>query len=181
MERKRIMYKIETFLELPIAHCLGEAYSGLCVGNVYRDKGQCDGKNDRYDLKNGKVLSILHGHNYLITVALETEALNKDGMVVDFKLMKKIIHNHLDQFDHSMILTKGNPLIDIYKKNYEENGIDFERSRLFVWDKNPTAEYMAQKWTDELSEIFTENHVCGNVSVTVEETAHNKVTYKKGF
>ena len=71
------MYKLKTSIELPIAHCLYRgAYSGLCCGNVYRDKGQCDGKNDRYDLGD-KVLPILHGHNYIITITVESENLSK--------------------------------------------------------------------------------------------------------
>ena len=47
------MYKIETTIELPIAHCLYRgAYSGLCCGNVYRDKSS-DGEKERYDTAGG--------------------------------------------------------------------------------------------------------------------------------
>lgn len=173
------MYTISTFVELPIAHCLYRgAYSGLCCGNVYRDKGQCDGKDDRYDLGD-KAFPIIHGHNYLITVKVSSEELDKNGMVVDFKKMKKILHNYFDQYDHSMILTPDNPLVEAYKKNFEENSIDFERSRLFVWDENPTAEYMAAYWTKIVKKLFTDEGLkVEKVSVTVEETTHNSVTYE---
>lgn len=173
------MYTIETFLELPIAHCLYKgAYSGLCCGNVYRDKGQCDGKDDRYDLGD-KTFPILHGHNYLITIKVSSEELDKNGMVVDFKKMKKILHNYFDQYDHSMILTPDNPLAEAYKKNFEENGIDFERSRLFVWNENPTAEYMSKYWHDEVLKLFEKEGLkIEKVAVKVEETLHNAVTYE---
>lgn len=173
------MYTIETFLELPIAHCLYRgAYSGLCCGNVYRDKGQCDGKDDRYDLGD-KVFPILHGHNYLITIKVSSEELDKNGMVVDFKKMKKILHNYFDQYDHSMILTPDNPLVEVYKKNFKENGIDFERSRLFVWDENPTAEYMSKYWHDEVLKLFEKEGLkIEKVTVKVEETLHNAITYE---
>lgn len=173
------MYTIETFLELPIAHCLYRgAYSGLCCGNVYRDKGQCDGKDDRYDLGD-KAFPILHGHNYLIAVKVSSDKLDKNGMVVDFKKMKKVLHNYFDQYDHSMILTPDNPLVEAYKKNFEENNIDFERSRLFVWEENPTAEYMSKYWHDEVSKLFEKEGLkIKKVFVKVEETLHNAVTYE---
>lgn len=172
------MYKISTFLELPICHCLYRgAYSGLCCGNVYRDKGQCDGKDDRYELGN-KVLPVLHGHNYSVTIDLYSNNLDENGMVIDFKKMKKVLHSYFDQYDHSMILTPDNPLVEIYKKNYKENNIDFERSRVFVWNENPTAEYMAKYWSEKIKELFeAEKLNVEKVSITVEETSHNSVTY----
>lgn len=174
------MYKISTYLELPIAHCLYRgAYSGLCCGNVYRDKGQCDGKEDRYNLGD-KVFPILHGHNYNITINLYSNKLDENGMVVDFKKMKKILHQYFDQYDHSMILTPENPLVNIYKRNYEENGIDFERSRLFVWEENPTAEYMTKYWTEIVTNLFKKEGLnVEKVSIIVEETSHNSVTYEE--
>lgn len=158
---------ISTTLELPIAHCLNGAYSGLCVGNVSRD-GQT-----RFDLSTG-LIPVLHGHNYFVTVdlAVSDENMNEDGMVMDFKMMKKTLHNHFDMFDHSMILTPQNPLSQIYARNYRERGIDLENTRVFIWDENPTAEYMAKRWKNELQELFPE---C-QIEVTVEETSHNSVT-----
>lgn len=159
------MLHIKTTIELPIAHCLNSAYSGLCVGNISRD-----GKSV-FDLNTG-LIPVLHGHNYFVTVDLATDKVDDAGMVMDFKMMKKKLHQHFDQFDHSMILTPQNPLVEIYKKNYESKGLKLEDTRLFVWNQNPTAEYMAAKWKSELEEIFPD---C-RVSVTVEETSHNSVT-----
>lgn len=176
------MYKLKTNIELPIAHCLYRgAYSGLCCGNVYRDMKN-DGTKERYDLGD-KVLPILHGHNYIVTITVESENLDKNNMVIDFKQLKKVIHEYFDQYDHSMILTPDNPLVEVYKKNFAENGIDFERSRLFVWPENPTAEYMSKYWQDCLTglinrELFN-NDACSidSLTVEVEETIHNSVTY----
>lgn len=176
------MYKLKTNIELPIAHCLYRgAYSGLCCGNVYRDMKN-DGTKERYDLGD-KVLPILHGHNYIVTITVESENLDKNNMVIDFKQLKKVIHEYFDQYDHSMILTPDNPLVEVYKKNFEENGIDFERSRLFVWPENPTAEYMSKYWHDCLSGLINRellnNNACSidSLTVEVEETIHNSVTY----
>ena len=40
--------------------------------------------------------SRLHGHNWTITVFLASRELNADGMVYDFKDIKKAIHGYLD-------------------------------------------------------------------------------------
>lgn len=147
------MYKISTYLELPIA-----------ITNNWE----------------GNNLPTLYGFNYLITIDLFSNELDENGMVIDFKKMKKVLHNYFDQYDHSLILTPENPLTQAYKKNFEENGIDFERSRLFVWDENPTAEYMSKYWCEKVEEIFKkENLKVDKISITVEETAHNSVTYER--
>lgn len=64
-----MLTEIKVYIKtLHLAHCLYRgAYSGLCCGNVYRDKGQCDGKKDRYDLGD-KVFPVIHAHTYHITV-----------------------------------------------------------------------------------------------------------------
>ena len=128
------------------------------------------------------LLGIVHGHNYFVTVEIGVEDtnLNKDGMVIDFKLMKQLIHSYFDQYDHSMILTADNPLVEIYRKNYAEHGLSLDQTRLFVWKENPTAEYMAKKWHSDLVQVF--NSVDSRkkeIAVTVEETQHNSVTYKQ--
>lgn len=60
--------------------------------------------------------SNLHGHNWIITVTVQSETLDKNGMVVDFSKIKETVN----QFDHHLI-----------------NDV--------LGDLNPTAENMA-KW-----------------------------------
>ena len=38
----------------------------------------------------------IHGHNWLITVHCRSETLDKNGMVVDFARVKKLVHDKLD-------------------------------------------------------------------------------------
>lgn len=174
------MYSIETKIELPIAHCLYRgAYSGLCCGNVYRDMTD-DGIKERYDLGD-KIFPIVHGHGYFVTITLSSNELDKNGMVVDFKLMKKIIHKYFDQYDHSLILTPDNPLTKAYIQNFKENNIDIERSRLFIWDENPTAEYMSKYWHQKMLEQFEEVGLkVEKLTIKVEETSNNSVYYSEG-
>lgn len=175
------MYSLSSKIELPIAHCLYKgAYSGLCCGNVYRDKSN-DGEKERYQL-GSSVFPVQHGHNYVVTatVMAEDDNLNNDGMIIDFKLFKKILHSQLDKYDHSNIFTLGNPLLNAYKDNFKANNIDLIRSRLFVWgeNENPTAELMARRWWFELIcklRLFGMENI--DLKVSVEETANNYCDY----
>lgn len=163
------MFTLSTHIELPIAHRLPGAYSGLCVGNISRDESIIFPKDN---------LGLVHGHNYNITFAISTNKMNEDFMVTDFKKVKKIIHEEMDQYDHSLILKKGDALIDFYKEEYKKRGIDLNTTRLFIWDQAPTAEYMAYYWYKIFMNKFINAgiDVC-KLSITVEETSHNSVTY----
>ena len=165
------MYTLSTHIELPIAHRLPGAYSGLCVGNVSRDETETFPKDD---------LGMIHGHNYNITFKVSTNRMNEDFMVMDFKKIKKIIHAEMDKYDHSLILKEGDALIDFYKKGYSDRGIDINKTRLYVWKEAPTAEYMAYLWFNTFAELFTENGIeLSHLAVTVEETSKNSVTYEE--
>ena len=50
----------------------------------------------------------LHGHNWNITVYCKSEELNENGMVVDFKQIKTLIHDTLDHKNLNEVL-KFNP------------------------------------------------------------------------
>lgn len=164
------MYTLKTQIELPIAHRLPGAYSGLCVGNVSRDEKETFPKDD---------LGCVHGHNYFITFAVSSAKLNEDGMLLDFKKIKKIIHEEMDKFDHSLILKKGDALIDFYKKEYEKRGIELNKTRIYIWDQAPTAEYMAYYWWTIFKTLFKKKGIeLTHLAITVEETSHNSVTYE---
>jgi 6-pyruvoyltetrahydropterin/6-carboxytetrahydropterin synthase len=70
----------------------------------------------RLELPYPSKCSNLHGHNWLVTIFCKSKTLDKDGMVIDFTHIKKII---MEKLDHA----------------YINDVVDF----------NPTAENMA-KW-----------------------------------
>ena len=163
------MFTLSTYIELPIAHRLPGAYSGLCVGNVSRDEKTTYPKDN---------FGMVHGHNYNITFEVSTNKMNDDFMVMDFKEIKKIIHEEMDQYDHSLILKEGDSLIDFYTNGYAERGIDINNTRLFIWNQAPTAEYMAYYWYKVFMKRFTEEGLeVDKLAIRVEETSHNSVTY----
>lgn len=163
------MFTLSTHIELPIAHRLPGAYSGLCVGNVSRDDKEIFPKDE---------LGMVHGHNYNITFEVSTNKMNADFMVMDFKKIKKIIHEEMDQYDHSLILKDGDALIEFYKEQYAKRNVDINKTRLFIWKQAPTAEYMSYYWHNRFKELFTQAGIeLTKLSITVEETSHNSVTY----
>lgn len=68
------MYTVKKRIEISGSHCLNLDYDSKC-------------KN-------------LHGHNWIITVTLKSEKLDKNGMILDFTKIKEIVnqldHNHLN-------------------------------------------------------------------------------------
>lgn len=165
------MYTLSTHIELPIAHRLPGAYSGLCVGNISRDETETFPKDD---------LGMVHGHNYNITFKVSTDKMNEDFMVMDFKKIKKIIHEEMDKFDHSLILKDGDALIKFYREEYQKRGIDPSKTRLYVWDRAPTAEFMAYRWWHVFKTLFKKNGIeLTHLAITVEETSKNSVTYEE--
>ena len=163
------MFTLSTNIELPIAHRLPEAYSGLCVGNVDRQG---------YVINECPDLKVIHGHNYIVTFDISTNDLNEDFMVMDFKKVKKLIHQEMDRYDHSLILQEDDALVNVYKAEYLANGIDINKIRFYTWKQAPTAEYMAYKWYYDFRRIFESAGIkISKLVITVEETSHNKVSY----
>ena len=163
------MFTLSTKIELPIAHRLPGAYSGLCVGNVSKDEKETFPKDN---------LGLVHGHNYFVTFKISTDRMNEDFMVMYFKKVKKIIHEEMDQYDHSLILKEGDALIDFYISEYSKRGIDISKTRLFIWKQAPTAEYMAYYWYQVFKKRFIDAGIdVSKLVIQVEETSHNSVEY----
>ena len=163
------MFTLSTKIELPIAHRLPGAYSGLCVGNVSKDEKETFPKDN---------LGLVHGHNYFVTFKISTDKMNEDFMVMDFKKVKKIIHEEMDQYDHSLILKEGDALIDFYKAEYSKRDIDINKTRLFIWEQAPTAQYMSYYWYKVFKKKFIDAGIdVSKLVIQVEETSHNSVEY----
>ena len=104
--------RVTKFYDFEMAHALWN-YDGLC-------------KN-------------IHGHTYKLYVTvlgepLNDEKSNKNGMVIDFSDLKRIVKDQVvDQLDHSLVINKNSPhnkLLEL-KEMYD---------RHFVFDFQPTCE-----------------------------------------
>lgn len=79
----------------------------------------------RLDLPYESGCQNLHGHNWIVVVYCKAKKLNDQGMIVDFKHIKRLIHGRLDH-------------------GYINDIVDF----------NPTAENMAKWMCDEINKEF---------------------------
>ena len=77
-----------------------------------------------------------HGHNGKVEVELGAETLDPRGMVFDFKDIKSVIKDWIDEnLDHRMILNRKDPLLGMLQKAGEP---------VYAIDENPTAEAIAK-------------------------------------
>jgi len=130
------MFKVQKTLEVAISHHLNLPYESSCKRS--------------------------HGHNLLITVYCVSEVLNSEGMVIDFKKIKRIVH---DQLDH-------NNLNEIEGLGFEFASFDsskqlqIENKRI---EKNPTAERIAYWICMQIDSCYR---------VDVQESIGNVATYE---
>ncbi|MCK4420071.1 6-carboxytetrahydropterin synthase QueD [Candidatus Aerophobetes bacterium] len=89
----------------------------------------------------------LHGHTWKVEVFLQGEKLDKEGMLIDFREVKRIVKIWVDKLDHQYLneTLKGiNPTTEnLAKYLFEglEKDIDSERvklSKVKVWEAEDT-------------------------------------------
>jgi 6-pyruvoyltetrahydropterin/6-carboxytetrahydropterin synthase len=78
----------------------------------------------------------LHGHNGRAVIALQADALDERGMVVDFSENKRVVSHWIDEtLDHRMILHRDDPAVKFFRELGEP---------MHLLDVNPTAENIAR-------------------------------------
>ena len=97
----------------------------------------------------------MHGHNWKVEVEITGDKLDKIGMVVDFKEIRKATNLIVDELDHEFL------------NNLEPFSED-----------NPTAENIARYIFTKLSEEFSNKNVKVN-SIKLWETDKSAVSYKE--
>jgi 6-pyruvoyltetrahydropterin/6-carboxytetrahydropterin synthase len=94
----------------------------------------------------------LHGHNWKVEIEIESEELDDIGMLMDFKDVKKLLKEMVDELDHKMLndiepFTDINPSSELVAKYIHETisgrlpeGIDLARTS--IWEsENSKATY----------------------------------------
>ncbi len=118
----------------------------------------------------------LHGHNYRVDITVAANALNSQGMVLDFGDVKKILCSVLDEaWDHRTLLYDKDPLCRQLMELTDDGAV-------CPVPFNPTAENMAV-WlgTRLLPEALHRaglKDVCVTM-VTVFETDNNSATWSR--
>lgn len=74
----------------------------------------------------------LHGHNAMVEIDIQSDALDARNMVVDFSDVKRLVKTWIDrELDHKMILREDDPLVAPLEALGEP---------VFKLDSNPTVE-----------------------------------------
>lgn len=119
-------------------------------------------------LNHPALCQFLHGHSGAAEVEIMSSALNGQGMVEDFSILKKAMDEVLDLWDHATLLQKNDPLISTFQ---------LHNQRLYLFDEPPTAEIMSWTLFNKLQDFFP-----GRVKrVTISETEKNQATYERGI
>ena len=96
----------------------------------------------------------LHGHNFDVEVSLAAVDLNKEGLLIDFRILKEWTDEILDGLDHKYL-----------------NDLTYFK------DKNPSAENLARFIYDRISDKVKMKNI--DVSrVTVWESEKARATYR---
>jgi 6-pyruvoyltetrahydropterin/6-carboxytetrahydropterin synthase len=110
----------------------------------------------------------LHGHSGRAEVEIMSNALDDQGMVEDFSVLKKAMNAILDQWDHATLLQATDPLKPIF---------DLHNQRVYTFEEPPTAEVMSRTLFNKLQDFFP-----GRVKrVTISETENNQATFERGI
>ncbi len=114
----------------------------------------------------------LHGHSYKALIQFEGE-LDKNGMLIDFYDIYKIVNPIIDELDHSIICDRNdNELIEIAKKINE---------RVVIIDKPTTAENISIYITERILNSNLPdnlNHITVKVYETLDAFAEYSVKIK---
>jgi 6-pyruvoyltetrahydropterin/6-carboxytetrahydropterin synthase len=109
----------------------------------------------------------LHGHNGRAVIVLETDELDRLGMVVDFTRIKEVIQAWVDAtLDHKMLLHRDDPVIPALQALGEP---------YFLMEVNPTAENIAKLIFD-----YAQRQGFPVVEVNLWETETSCASYRGG-
>ena len=117
-------------------------------------------------LNHGGKCRYLHGHNGLLEVDVESDALDDMGMVVDFSRVRDVVKGWVDaNLDHRMVLCRDDPVVPVLIEMDEP---------VYLMDENPTAENISKH-------IYEQSRAQGlNVSeVRLWETPSSYTTFRE--
>ena len=100
----------------------------------------------RFTVESGHMLSrhpercrFPHGHSRTVEVVVAGDALNADGMLVDFKALKRAVAAHIERYDHAMAVNSEDPALSYLKETYPQEAI------VVFEGQEPTTEAMAHE------------------------------------
>jgi 6-pyruvoyltetrahydropterin/6-carboxytetrahydropterin synthase len=96
-----------------------------------------------------------HGHTRTIEVVVAGDALDENGMLVDFKALKLALGDYIDRYDHSMAVNSLDPLLPALRSTYPDEAI------LVFQNEEPTTEVIARDLYDFTACVLREGFAEG--------------------
>ncbi len=78
-----------------------------------------------------------HGHTRSVELVFRAETLDENDMIMDFKAIKAMMNDFLEQFDHALCMNTEDPHFSQLVEAYGQRIIPFEK-------EDPTSEVMAR-------------------------------------
>jgi 6-pyruvoyltetrahydropterin/6-carboxytetrahydropterin synthase len=120
-----------------------------------------------FEIENGHMLAkhpdkcrFPHGHSRKVECVLSSNSLDANEMVCDFKLLKNLLSDFLDEYDHALCMNTEDPQYAALKAVYGERVIGFER-------RDPTTEVLAQTVFLHLQKALAQYSACIPESYTL--------------
>jgi 6-pyruvoyltetrahydropterin/6-carboxytetrahydropterin synthase len=118
----------------------------------------------------------LHGHSYQWEVTIESKELLNNGMVMDFKDLKRIMQDTIGKLDHAMVLHEDDPVLVSLK---DITATDGSSHRVIATPWNPTAENFAKFYYEEIDKILCDCFPgVRMLEIIVGETETSYATYR---
>lgn len=103
------------------------------------------------EIENGHMLSkhpdkcrFPHGHTRKVEFVIEADELDSNDMVCDFKIIKTVVGEWLETFDHAMCMNTADAAYPEFKARYGDRVIGFDH-------QDPTTEVLARVIFDHAS------------------------------
>lgn len=117
----------------------------------------------------------IHGHSYKVLIEVASDELNANGMVIDFSELKSVKNWVMDNWDHSLIISKDDPELNALKE------LNCTKVHCFEWS-NVTAELMTRTLFNILrSNIAGKINRLKRINVEIWETSSNRAKYTREF
>ncbi|MDK2790726.1 MAG: 6-pyruvoyltetrahydropterin/6-carboxytetrahydropterin synthase [Methanothermococcus sp.] len=139
---------------------------------------------------------VIHGHSYYVDVKLCGEPSGEFGFVCDFKIVKEIVKELCDEFDHKLLIPKYHPKVEY---TFEESSMQMSylcksgkiKEYKFPLEdvnilplKSTTAEEMSEYFAKFIKKKLEELNISKNIEwieTTVNEGIGQGATYRLDF
>ncbi len=116
----------------------------------------------------------LHGHNYAVTVFLQSTCLDESDFVMDFSTIKQIFNAWINNnVDHSVIVSNfDQSLLKFLEKEKQKHYIITE-------NKNTSVEVLAKHFYDKFNSCLLNNPNVTLYKIQLHETATSSAIYQQ--